>query len=118
MQNRYPKLVRRRRRKKGIRKRIIGTPERPRLSVYRSLKHTYAQVIDDLSGRTLAAASTVQPRIENGGNIQAAESVGGTLAERARAAGIDKVCFDRNGFRYHGRIKALADAVRKGGIEF
>ncbi len=118
MQNRYSRLVRRLRRKKGIRKRIVGTPQRPRLTVYRSLKHIYAQVVDDLSGRTLVAASSVQQHLEKGGNKSAAEKVGTALAERARAAGIETVSFDRNGFRYHGRVQALADAARKGGLSF
>lgn len=106
------------RRKTGLRKRILGTPERPRLSVYRSQKHTYAQIIDDLGGRTLAAANTVQAGMDNGANAAAAQQVGKTLAERATAAGLKQVAFDRNGFKYHGRIKALADAAREGGLEF
>lgn len=112
------KVVRRTRRRRGLRKRIFGTPERPRLSVYRSGKHMYAQVIDDLSGKTLAAASTVQAKAEKGGTIDAAKGVGAALAERAKAAGIRSVSFDRNGFKYHGRVKALADAAREAGLEF
>jgi large subunit ribosomal protein L18 len=112
------KRLRRSRRKAGIRKRIFGTPEQPRLSVYRSSKHIYAQVIDDASGRTLAAASTVDQKLEAGGNVAAAQQVGKTLAERARSAGLQKVSFDRSGFRYHGRVKALADAAREGGLQF
>lgn len=112
------KRKRHNRRKTGLRKRIVGTPEQPRLTVYRSLKHTYAQVVDDLSGRTLAAANTVQTGVDNGGNVSAAGQVGATVAERAVAAGIKEVRFDRNGFKYHGRVKALADAAREGGLKF
>ncbi|MEM0982601.1 MAG: 50S ribosomal protein L18 [Planctomycetota bacterium] len=114
------KNARRSRRRIGIRKRVIGTPERPRLSVYRSLKHVYAQVIDDLSGTTLAAASTrdKDAGVETGGNVDAAKAVGTKLAERAKAAGVEDVVFDRGGFRYHGRVKALADAAREGGLKF
>ena|SRR5688572_7670882 len=108
------------RRKRGLRKRIFGVPARPRLSVFRSAKHIYAQVIDDLSGKTLASASTNEKtgKVEKGGNKSAAESVGTKLAERAIGAGVTDIVFDRNGFRYHGRIKALADAARKGGLKF
>jgi large subunit ribosomal protein L18 len=103
-----------------IRKRVKGTPERPRLAVFRSLNHIYAQVIDDRSGRTLAAASTAEKstNVKNGGNVEAAKVVGKLVAERAKAAGINAVVFDRGGFLYHGRIKALADAAREGGLEF
>lgn len=106
------------RRKTGLRKRIVGTPERPRLSVYRSEKHTYAQIINDLDGRTLVAANTVQAGLDNGANTAAAQQVGKTLAERAVSAGLKQVTFDRNGFKYHGRVKALADAAREGGLDF
>lgn len=111
---------RRRRRKAGIRKSMLGQPDRPRLTVYRSVKHIYAQVIDDLTGRTLLCASTVEKGLDlsAGGNCKAAAEVGKNLAERAKAAGIERVVFDRNGFRYHGRVKALADAARKGGLSF
>ena len=112
------KQIRRRRRKRGIRKRVFGTADRPRLTVYRSLKHIYAQVIDDLSGKTLAAAGSLQDRESLGGNQRGAANIGARLAERAKAAGINQVVFDRNGFVYHGRIKALADAARKGGLSF
>lgn len=114
------KIVRRARRKRGIRKNLLGVSGRPRLSVFRSAKHIYAQLIDDLSGRTLAAASTVDKDFsgERGSNRNAAESVGARLAERAKAVGVAEVIFDRNGFRYHGRVKALADAARKGGLKF
>lgn len=114
------KVVRRRRRRYGIRKRVEGVPGRPRLSVYRSLNHMYAQVIDDLSGTTIVSASTRDKSVGDGGsgNAQAAEAVGIKIAEKAKAAGVTKVVFDRGGFRYHGRIRALADAARKGGLEF
>ena len=109
---------RRSRRKTGIRKRIFGTPERPRLSVYRSSKHMYAQIIDDLAGHTLVAASTVQTKPEKTTTVDAAQQVGVELARMAKQAGIEQVAFDRNGFRYHGRIRALADAAREGGLQF
>jgi len=112
------KVARRSRRRTGIRKRVYGTTEKPRLSVYRSLKHMYAQVIDDTSGKTLAAASTAAAKVEAGGNIAAARQVGAAVAEAAKAAGVSEVAFDRNGFRYHGRVKALADAAREGGLKF
>ncbi|MHC5113514.1 MAG: 50S ribosomal protein L18 [Planctomycetota bacterium] len=108
------------RRKKSIRRKILGLPSRPRLTVFRSAKHIYAQVIDDLQGRTLVAASTTDKagKQPNGGNCNAAAAVGKTLAERAKEAGIDAVVFDRNGYRFHGRVKALADAAREGGLKF
>lgn len=111
---------RRLRRKKGIRKRVVGTPDMPRLTVFRSLKHVYVQVIDDLSGRTLLSASTTEKGFsaEKTGNLDAAEAVGKALADRAKEAGITRVVFDRNGFRYHGRVKAVADGARSGGLEF
>ncbi len=103
-----------------IRKRLRGTPERPRLSVFRSLKHIYAQVIDDRSGRTLASASSAEKGspVTSGGNVAGAREVGKRIAERAKAAGIRKVVFDRGGYLYHGRVKALAEAAREGGLEF
>ena len=112
------KQIRRARRQAGIRKRVFGTPQRPRLTVYRSLQHIYAQIIDDLSGRTLASASTVQAKIAKGGNKAAATEVGKNLAVSAKAAGITAVAFDRNAFKYHGRVKALAEAARKEGLKF
>ncbi|MEL6329348.1 MAG: 50S ribosomal protein L18 [Planctomycetota bacterium] len=114
------KTKRRTRRRIGIRKAVRGTPDRPRLSVFRSLKHTYAQVIDDMSGVTLAAASSQDKdsEVPGGGNVDAAKDVGARLAERAKAAGVENVVFDRGGFRYHGRVKALADAAREGGLRF
>ncbi|OUM95067.1 MAG: 50S ribosomal protein L18 [Thermobacillus sp. ZCTH02-B1] len=105
-----------------IRKKISGTAERPRLSVFRSAKHIYAQLIDDEKGITLASASTLDKelrgKIANGGNVEAARQVGELIAKRAKAKGIDKVVFDRGGYLYHGRVKALADAAREGGLEF
>ena len=116
------KQVRLQRRKWGIRKSLVGSPERPRLSVFRSDKHIYAQVIDDLAGRTLASASSmntdVRGDLKNGGNIAAAKLVGKAIAERAKAAGVSQVAFDRGGRKYHGRVKALADAAREGGLKF
>jgi large subunit ribosomal protein L18 len=111
------------RRKWSIRARVFGTAERPRLSVYRSDKHIYAQIIDDYAGRTLAAvASTASEargtELKNGGNVAAAKAIGKAIAEKAKAAGITKVAFDRGGRNYHGRIKALADAAREGGLQF
>ncbi|MBL4575951.1 MAG: 50S ribosomal protein L18 [Opitutaceae bacterium] len=114
MDKQKQKTVRRSRRKTGIRKRVIGTPERPRLTVFRSLTNIYAQIIDDLDGKTLASASTI--KASGGGNIAAATEVGKEIAKQAKDAGISKVAFDRNGFRYHGRVKALADAAREGGL--
>jgi len=113
------KQVRRKRRKTGIRKRIFGTPEKPRLTVYRSLNHIYAQIIDDLAGKTLVAAHSTQAGGSgNTGNNTGAAEVGKRLAEKAKSVGITRVAFDRNGFRYHGRVKTLADAVREGGLQF
>jgi len=115
------KVVRRSRRKVGIRKRLEGHPDRPRLAVYRSLNHIYAQVIDDLAGKTLCSASTREksgPAGEKTGNAAAAAAVGAAIASKAVSMGIKQVAFDRGGFRYHGRVKALADAARKGGLSF
>ena len=112
------KSIRRNRRRKGLRKRVLGSPDRPRLSVFRSGRHIYAQLIDDVRGVTLASASTGGKGSSGGGNCAAAETVGTAIAERAGAAGIKSVVFDRNGYKYHGRVKALADAARKGGLEF
>ena len=106
-----------------VRKKVSGTPERPRLSVFRSLKHIYAQVIDDTTGRTIVSASS-QESLNNGGSDGAgtktdvSEAVGKTLAERALAAGVSQVVFDRGGCKYHGRVKALADGSREGGLIF
>jgi large subunit ribosomal protein L18 len=112
------RTLRRSRRKTGIRKRLLGTAERPRLTIFRSGKHVYAQVVDDLEGKTLAAASSVQAKLPHGGNVESAKKVGAAIAEAAKAAGVERVAFDRNGFRYHGRVKALADAAREGGLQF
>src|SRR5579864_7479701 len=103
-----------------IRHRVHGTGERPRLAVFRSLKHIYAQVIDDRKGHTVAAASSNEKKsgVANGGNLAGAKEVGKLIAERAKAGGVKKVVFDRGGYLYHGRIKALADAAREGGLEF
>jgi large subunit ribosomal protein L18 len=108
------------RRHARVRKKVRGTAERPRLAVYRSNKHISVQVIDDLAGRTLATASTVETDLRGDatGNIEAARKVGQLVAERAKSAGIEKVVFDRGGFRYHGRVAALADAARDAGLEF
>jgi large subunit ribosomal protein L18 len=107
------------------RKRIAGTGERPRLSVFRSVGHIYAQVIDDLSGQTLVSASSIDPKLKGsfdksvrGGNLKGAEAVGRAIAERSIEKGIKRVVFDRSGFLYHGRIRAVADAARKAGLEF
>ena len=109
-----------------IRKKIVGTSERPRLSVYRSVSHVYAQVIDDTKGATLVSAGTVEKgkaaakdkKRPTGGNVASAKEIGKLIAERAKEKGIKKVIFDRGGYLYHGRIKALADAAREAGLEF
>ncbi len=104
-----------------IRKKLQGTAERPRLNVYRSLNHIYVQVVDDLSGKTLVSASTAEGKKEarvKGGNVASAKAVGKSIAERAKAKGITKVVFDRGGYIYHGRVKALADAAREAGLKF
>jgi len=107
---------------KRIRKKVQGTAARPRLNVYRSLNNIYVQVIDDLKGATLVSAnsgeSVEKGKKRTGGNLAAAKEVGKTVAERAKAKGIKKVVFDRGGYIYHGRVKALADAAREGGLEF
>ena len=116
------KLRKRTRRHLRIRRKVIGTAERPRLSVYRSLKHIYCQIINDIEGRTLVAASTQSPdlrsQIKYGGNVAAAEIVGKKIAEEAKNKGITKVVFDKGGYKYHGRIKALAEAARKYSLSF
>ena len=110
------------RRKWNIRNHLAGTTERPRLSIYRSDKHIYAQVIDDLAGRTLASAAStntdVRGDLKTGANVEAAKRVGRAIAERAKAVGVAQVAFDRGGRKYHGRVKALADAAREGGLKF
>ena len=110
--------VTRERKRRRVRNKIVGTAERPRLSVFRSSKHIYAQMIDDLSGATLAAASSRSKGGKMGGNVKAATAVGEKLAAAAKAAGIGKAAFDRGHCKYHGRLKALAEAVRAGGIQF
>ena len=102
-----------------VRGKVSGTAERPRLSVFRSEKNIYAQVIDDVAGKTLVAASTVEKAFEgNGGNIEAAKKIGAVIAERALQKGIEEVVFDRGGYIYHGRVKALAEGAREGGLKF
>lgn len=101
-----------------LRKKLDGTADRPRLAVYRSLKHIYAQVIDDTKGHTLAAASSQDEGHNGGGNAEGAKAVGQRLAEKAKAAGIEAVVFDRGGFAYHGRVAALAEGAREGGLDF
>lgn len=108
----------RKRRTFRVRKRVRGTPERPRLTVKRSHKHIAAQIIDDLAGRTLACASSRDQKIKYGGNCDAATAVGKALAERATKSGITAVCFDRGPYKYHGRVAALADAAREAGLKF
>jgi large subunit ribosomal protein L18 len=116
---------RRERIKHRIRKRVQGTDARPRLTVYRSVAHIYVQVVDDMSGRTIASASSVEPTVKGtmgkkakGGNVVGAQAIGRTIAERLIEKGVKRVVFDRNGFLYHGRVKAVADAAREAGLEF
>ena len=116
-------MLARLKRKKRIRRKVRGTPERPRLTVFRSAKHIYAQVIDDTAGVTLASASTLSPEFkevasEVKGKVGAAEKVGQLVAQKAMEKGIKKVVFDRNGFIYHGRVRAVADGARAAGLEF
>jgi len=107
------------RRHARVRGKISGTAERPRLSVFRSENHIYAQLIDDVAGNTLCSASTVEKGFEGkGGNVEAAKKVGETIAERAKAKGIENVVFDRGGYIYHGRVQALAEGAREGGLKF
>lgn len=117
-----PTWVARQRRKAHIRKSVRGDANRPRLCVFRSANHIYAQVIDDVTGCTLASASTLSPELKeldgHKGNRGAAAKVGELVARKAKEAGVERVAFDRNGFLYHGRIKALADAAREAGLEF
>jgi large subunit ribosomal protein L18 len=121
----FDKNAARQRRHTRVRKRVNGTPERPRLNVYRSANNIYVQVIDDLAGRTLAAASSLEGALREGkasrsagGNIDAAKAVGALIAQRAKEAGVTKVVFDRGGYLYHGRVQALADAARENGLDF
>ena len=108
-----------------IRKRVHGSQERPRLTVFRSVAHMYVQVVDDMTGTTIASASTVEPNVKGalaktakGGNIEGAKAIGKTIAERLLEKGVKRVVFDRNGFLYHGRVKAVAEAAREAGLEF
>ncbi|GIP41481.1 50S ribosomal protein L18 [Paenibacillus sp. J31TS4] len=103
-----------------VRKKIQGTTERPRLNIFRSEKHMYAQLIDDVKGVTIVSASTVDKelKVENGGNVEAARQVGALIAKRAKEKGVQQIVFDRSGYLYHGRVKALADAAREEGLEF
>ena len=112
------KLQRRNRVKRGIRKKIGGTAARPRLTVFRSNKNIYAQLVDDLNGHTLAAANSQQDGISGSNPSETASAVGKALAEAAKEAGIESVVFDRNGYQYHGRVKALAEGAREGGLSF
>ncbi|MBU0606103.1 MAG: 50S ribosomal protein L18 [Candidatus Omnitrophica bacterium] len=117
------KIEGRERRRKIIRKKVAGTPERPRLSVRRSLSHMYAQIIDDSCGKTLVALSTLSPDVKEKakkdcGNVKGAVLLGSAIAEASKKAGVTKVVFDRAGYLYHGRVKALAEAARKGGLQF
>ena len=116
---------RRQRIKHRIRKRVQGTEARPRLTVYRSVAHIYVQVVDDMTGRTIASASSVEPSVKGalgtearGGNVAGAQAIGKTIAQRLLEKGVTRVVFDRNGFLYHGRVKAVADAARDAGLEF
>lgn len=111
-------IQRRTRRKVGIRKRVSGDTSRPRLTVFRSAKHIYAQIIDDTQGKTLVAANSLSEKVEAGGNKDGAKAVGAALAKKAVAAGITLVAFDRNGYKYHGRVQALADGARENGLKF
>ncbi len=117
------KIEGRERRHKIIRKKIVGTNERPRLSVYRSLDHLYAQIINDVDAKTIVSLSTLSPDVrdmikKDAGNVKGAVALGTALAETCKKKGVTKVVFDRSGYLYHGRIKALADAARKGGLQF
>jgi large subunit ribosomal protein L18 len=118
MKQKPHEMTPRHKRHNRVRARVHGTVERPRLNVFRSLNHIYAQVIDDIDGRTLAAASTLDKEVSEAPKMQQAQAVGKLVAERAKAAGVTKVVFDRGGYLYHGRIKALADSAREGGLDF
>ncbi|MBX7259181.1 MAG: 50S ribosomal protein L18 [Candidatus Hydrogenedentes bacterium] len=117
MERHFRKQYKLERRRNRVRKKVSGTSEMPRLTVRRSLKHIYAQIVDDTAGKTLTSESSVALKI-TGGNVDAAKAVGKAIAEKALSASIKKVCFDRNGRLFHGRIKALADAAREAGLEF
>jgi large subunit ribosomal protein L18 len=117
-----PRSLSRLRRQKRVRKKVRGTAERPRLTVFRSTRHIYVQLIDDESGRTITGLSTRSPaftgKVKNGGNIEAAKKIGQAVARQAQERGLTEVVFDRNGFLYHGRVKALAEAAREAGLKF
>ena len=113
-----PRAKARIKKKIRVRKKVAGTPERPRLSVFRSLNHIYAQLIDDTTGRTLVAVSSKDLNMSKGANKEAAEKVGQTIAERAKSKNIESVVFDRNGLIYHGRVQKLAEGARQGGLKF
>ena len=108
----------RQRRHERIRNKVIGTAECPRLNVFRSNANIHAQIIDDEKGATLVSCSSVELKLANGGNVEAARTVGTTLAEKAKEKGIENVCFDRGGYLYHGRVQALAEAAREAGLKF
>jgi large subunit ribosomal protein L18 len=110
--------TRRRNRAFRVRKSVRGSAERPRITVHRTLMHIYAQLIDDVDGRTLCSANSQAMDIGYGGNVEAAKKVGEELGRKAKEAGVEKACFDRGSYRYHGRVKALADAVREAGVTF
>ena len=122
MNNIKEKLRKRKRRHQRVRRKVIGSGERPRLSVFRSMKHIYCQIINDIDGTTLVSASTMSPEIrtqvKDGGNVMAAEIVGKKIAEEALKKGISKVVFDKGGYKYHGRVKALAESARKSNLSF
>jgi len=118
MYSKQDKNKARQRRHERIRNKVVGTAECPRLNVYRSNAHIHAQIIDDVKGNTLVSCSSVELKLSNGGNIDAAKTVGETIAKRAKEKGIENVCFDRGGYIYHGRVKALAEAAREAGLKF
>ncbi|MEK7288918.1 MAG: 50S ribosomal protein L18 [Planctomycetota bacterium] len=122
MNNIKEKVRKRKRRHQRVRRKVIGSGERPRLSVFRSMKHIYCQIINDIDGTTLVSASTMSPEIrtqvKDGGNVMAAEIVGKKIAEEALKKGISKVVFDKGGYKYHGRVKALAESARKSNLSF
>ncbi len=113
-----PRNKQRKRRHIRVRNKVVGTPDTPRLNVFRSNAHIHTQIIDDSSGNTLVSASSVDMKLANGGNIEAAKQVGAEIAKRALEKGIDKVVFDRGGYLYHGRVKAVAEGAREAGLEF
>lgn len=122
MKKSNPSLLARERRRKHVRRTVSGLPDRPRLNIFRSEKHIYAQVIDDLKGHTIATASSLDPKLKeklsSAKPLEQAKIIGETVAQRAIAAGVKKVVFDRAGYKYHGRVKSLADGARSGGLEF